>query len=282
MACRFPGGARRRRRTGRCCATASTRSPRSPRRAGTRPRAPGSRRPPRKAARAPAGLVDGLDRFDPKFFGISPREAATMDPQQRLLLEVAWEALEDAGHPPDRLAGSATGVFVGIATGDYAHLRQPWRPAALDAYTRHRQRAQHRRRPHLLPARASAARAMAVDTACSSSLVAVHLACQSLRTRRVRARARRRRQPHPVAPIHFVIFSQLRACWRRTAAARRSTRAADGFVRGEGCGVVVLKRLSDALRDGDRDPRGHPRLGGQPGRPRAAASPRRTAWRRRR
>ena len=140
--------------------------------------------PGRPAMPAHGGFLKHVDGFDAHFFGISPREAAQMDPQQRLLLEVAWEALEDAGYAPDQLAGTRTGVFVGISNSDYALLqfnagddsrRLRGTGSALSIAAN--------RLSYLLDLRGPS---MAVDTACSSSLVAVHLACQSLRARRVR------------------------------------------------------------------------------------------------
>ncbi len=195
-----------------------------------------------------AGLLEGLDRFDPKFFGISPREATTMDPQQRLVLEVVWEALERAGQAPDRLAGSATGVFIGITTGDYADLVKAAGPAALDVYmaTGNAHNAAAGRVSYVLGLNGPA---MAVDTACSSSLVAVHLACQSLRTGESRL-ALAGGVNVILAPDPFVIFSR----WGMMAPDGRCKTfdaRADGFVRSEGCGIVALKRLSDAQADGD-------------------------------
>ncbi len=128
------------------------------------------------------GFLDDIDRFDPGFFGISPREATSMDPQQRLLLEVAWEALENAGQAPSRLAGSQTGVFIGVMTGDYlARLLKIGDAARFDAHSATGSGFS------FIPGRLSyllglEGPSMPVDTACSSSLVAVHLACQSLRS----------------------------------------------------------------------------------------------------
>ncbi len=194
------------------------------------------------------GFLDGIDRFDPKFFGISPREATTMDPQQRLVLEVAWEALERAGQAPDRLAGSATGVFLGITTGDYADLVKAAGPEALDVYmaTGNAHNAAAGRVSYVL---GLSGPAMAIDTACSSSLVAVHLACQSLRTGESRL-ALAGGVNVILTPDPFVIFSR----WGMMAPDGRCKTfdaRADGFVRSEGCGIVALKRLSDAQADGD-------------------------------
>ena len=125
------------------------------------------------------GFLSGLDRFEPSFFGISPRETATLDPQQRVVLEVAWEALEDAGQPPGRLAGSRTGVYVGTHTNDYSWMLFT-DTSSLDVYasTGTARSIVANRLSYLFDLRGPS---VAVDTACSSSLVAVHLACQALR-----------------------------------------------------------------------------------------------------
>ena len=124
------------------------------------------------------GFLEQVDQFDRHFFGISPREAARMDPQQRLLLEVAWEALEDGGQVRERLAGTQTGVFIGISNNDYGRiqLNDPYR---IDAYagTGNALSIAANRLSYLFDFRGPS---IAVDTACSSSLVAVHLACRSL------------------------------------------------------------------------------------------------------
>jgi acyl transferase domain-containing protein/acyl carrier protein len=194
------------------------------------------------------GFLEDIDRFDPQFFGISPREASTMDPQQRLLLEVVWEALERAGQAPDRLAGSRTGVFVGITTSDYSELVRGAGSDALDVYvaTGNAHNVAAGRVSYVLGLRGPC---MAVDTACSSSLTAVHLACQSLRAGESRmALAGGVNAILTLDP--FLIFSR----WGMMAPDGRCKTfdsRADGFVRGEGCGVLVLKRLSDAVADGD-------------------------------
>src|SRR5262249_19656709 len=131
------------------------------------------------------GFVSGVDQFDADFFGIAPREVISMDPQQRLLLEVSWEALEDAGVAPDRLAGSSTGVFVGIGSHDYADL-SIWTASdgtSVDGYTGtgNTFSVAAGRLAYVLGLQGPT---LAVDTACSSALVAVDLACQNLRTGR--------------------------------------------------------------------------------------------------
>ena len=126
------------------------------------------------------GFLEQIDQFDADFFGISPREAATMDPQQRLLLEVAWETLEHAGVNPRDLAGSPTGVYVGICNSDYFHMLLREGPTNIDAYlaTGSAHSIASGRISYILGLEGPS---LSVDTACSSSLVAVHLACQSLR-----------------------------------------------------------------------------------------------------
>ncbi|WP_437775821.1 type I polyketide synthase [Sorangium sp. So ce1097] len=190
-----------------------------------------------------------VDGFDAHFFGISPREAVKMDPQQRLLLEVAWEALEHAGVAADRLAGTRTGVFVGITTNDYQLLSAAAAPEEQDAYAA-------TGNGHCFPAGRLSyvlgleGPSMAVDTACSSSLVAVHLACQSLRAGESTL-ALAGGVNLILSQIITRLIAQLQALSPDGRCKTFDARA-NGFVRGEGCGVVVLKRLSDALADGDR------------------------------
>nr|QEO74681.1 AMP-dependent synthetase and ligase [uncultured bacterium] len=194
------------------------------------------------------GFLKQVDGFDAPFFGISPREAAQIDPQQRLLLEVAWEALEDAGYAPDRLGGTRTGVFVGISNSDYA-LLQFNTGVSPDAYaaTGSALSIAANRLSYLLDLQGPS---MAIDTACSSSLVAVHAACQSIRTGESRAAL--------AGGVNLLLTPKLTEALGRagmmSAAGRCKTfdAEADGYVRAEGCGVIVLKRLSDALADGDR------------------------------
>ncbi len=189
------------------------------------------------------GFIEDADRFDADFFGIAPREAERMDPQQRLLLEVAWEALEQAGQTRERLAGSATGVFVGVCTNDFQHLRLADRDQ-INAYdgsgTAHSIVAN--RLSYWLNAQGPS---VALDTACSSSLVAVHLACQSLRLGdcdlALAGGVNLMFTPEPMIALSKAqMLAPDGRC--KTFDAR-----ANGYVRGEGCGVVVLKRLADAL-----------------------------------
>jgi amino acid adenylation domain-containing protein len=194
------------------------------------------------------GFLRSVDGFDAAFFGISPREALRMDPQQRLLLEVAWEALEDAGLTRERLAGSRTGVFAGACSSDYGWM-QFADPADIDAYTGTGTSGSilAGRLAYFLDLRGPT---VAIDTACSSSLVAVHLACQSLRSREC-AVALAGGVNLVLSPHTSILASQMRMMAADGRCKTFDDRA-DGFVRGEGCGVVVLKRLSDALADGDR------------------------------
>lgn len=190
-----------------------------------------------------AGLLDRVDGFDHAFFGLSPAEVSMMDPQHRLLLEVSWEAFEAARIPPSRHA-SSTGVFVGIMTGDYSDLATPH----PDTYTGPGNVAcfSAGRISHLLGLQGPA---ICLDTACSSSLVTVHLACQSLRSGE---------SDLAIAGGCTLILSEgVMELMTRTGALSPSGHSsvfdarADGYVRGEGCAMVVLKRLDDAIRDGD-------------------------------
>lgn len=195
------------------------------------------------------GFIEDIDKFDPHFFGISPREAAGMDPQQRLILEVAWEALEDAGQVPGQLAGSQSGVFIGIGLNDYGHLQVPEHiidPTLLDIYTISGNALciTANRLSYFLDLRGPS---MAVDTACSSSLVAVHLACQSLRrgecSLALAGGANVILSPETSLTLAKFLAPDGRC---KTFDAR-----ANGYVRGEGAAIIVLKPLSKALADGD-------------------------------
>jgi myxalamid-type polyketide synthase MxaD len=193
-------------------------------------------------------FLEQVDQFDPAFFGISPREAARMDPQQRLFLEVVWEALEDAGQTQPGLAGSKTGVFAGVYQADYSSFQLD-DPAKVDAYVA--SGVSHaivaNRVSFLFDLRGPS---LAVDTACSSSLVAFHVACQSLRRKECDMAL-----AGGVNLILSPLFTLPVAKWGMLSPDGRCKSfdaSADGMVRGEGCGVVVLKRLSDAQRDNDR------------------------------
>ena len=194
------------------------------------------------------GFLDRIDRFDHEFFNISRREAALMDPQQRLFLEGSWEALEDAGLAPESLAGSETGVYLAVygieyASQVFADLEQ------INAYSAlgNLHSIAAGRVSYLLDLRGPS---VAVDAACSSSLVAVHQACQGLRLGEtdmaICGAVNTLLSPHA-----SVSLSQLNESFVGDGRVKAFDAAADGFVRSEGCGVVVLKRLSDARRDGD-------------------------------
>jgi acyl transferase domain-containing protein len=196
------------------------------------------------------GFVDGVDRFDARFFGIAPREAASMDPQQRLVLETTWEALEHAGIAPARLAGSAGGVFLGVSTSDYLQLGL-WSgdPERIDPYsaTGGASSVTAGRVSYLLGLRGPS---LAVNTACSSSLVALHLACQSLRAGECDL-ALAGGVNLMLSPIPAIALSAMKMM-AGDGRCKTFDAAADGFVRGEGCGIVVLRRLADAEAAGDR------------------------------
>ncbi len=195
------------------------------------------------------GFIAGIDKFDADFFGISPREAMTMDPQQRLLLPVAWEALENAGQAPEKLVGSLTGVFVGIASFDYSQMQMQFvDPQNIDAYlaTGSSHSVASGRISYFLGLQGPS---ISLDTACSSSLVGVHLACQSLRSRECNLAL--------VGGVNLIIIPELLINFSKSHMMAADGRCktfdarADGFVRGEGAAMVVLKRLSEAVADGD-------------------------------
>jgi len=196
------------------------------------------------------GFVDDVDQFDPTFFGITPREASRMDPQQRLLLEVAWESLEHANLPADRMAGSRTGVFVGIGGTDYSKipLRYDDFLERIDAHvgTGNALSIAANRLSYVLDLRGPS---FAVDTACSSGLVALHAAVQSLRNHEADA-ALAGAVNLILSPEVTVAFSKARML-SSDGRCRPFDSDANGYVRGEGCGIIVLKRLTDAVRDGD-------------------------------
>ncbi|MEM6401843.1 MAG: type I polyketide synthase, partial [Cyanobacteria bacterium P01_D01_bin.116] len=195
------------------------------------------------------GFIEEVDLFDPQFFGISPREAIAMDPQQRLLLEVSWEALEHSGFSPEQLQGSQTGIFMGICFEDYSRFSvNSGNPSKMDAYN------------SLGNTRSIAAGRLAyvlgfngpaffLDTSCSSSLLSLHLACQSLRLGECNLALAGgvNLMLTPEATIGFCKLKALSADGR----CKTFDASADGYGRGEGCGVVTLKRLSDAVADGD-------------------------------
>ncbi len=189
------------------------------------------------------GFIGSVDGFDSRFFGISPREASRMDPQQRLVLEVAWEALENALISPSTLHGSLTGVFMGVTSYDYGLLLfGEGDPTRVDAYTGTGGTlgASAGRLSYILGLTGPS---FALDTACSSSLVSVHLACQSLRLREcdLALAGGVNLILKPEATINFCKARMLASDGR----CKTFDAAADGYVRGEGCGILVLKRLSD-------------------------------------
>src|SRR5262252_5304319 len=195
-----------------------------------------------------AGLINAVDLFEPAFFGVSPREAAQMDPQQRVLLELVWHAFEDAGIPPSKMSGTATGVYIGASTTDYSDLRLE-DPAGADSYfmTGSTLSILANRISYIFDFHGPS---LAIDTACSSSLVALHHACEAIRDERIAA-AVVGGVNLLLAPYPFIGFSRASMLSRRGRCFAFDERA-DGYVRGEGGAVVVLKPLSAALAD--RDP----------------------------
>ncbi|MEM7552756.1 MAG: SDR family NAD(P)-dependent oxidoreductase [Cyanobacteria bacterium P01_A01_bin.84] len=193
------------------------------------------------------GFLHRLDGFDTSFFQISSREAKSIDPQQRLIMEVAWEALENAAIDPMQLANSATGVFIGVGSTDYHRLVYQ-NQNSLDAYSTTGTGfcIVANRLSYFLNLRGPS---ISLDTACSSSLVAVHLACQSLR--QFESQLCLVGGVNTIlSPESTIIFSQA-GMMAADGRCKTFDASADGYVRGEGCGVVVLKRFSDAIKDGD-------------------------------
>ncbi|MBF0465561.1 MAG: SDR family NAD(P)-dependent oxidoreductase [Nitrospirae bacterium] len=195
------------------------------------------------------GFLTGIDQFDAAFFRISPREAASLDPQQRLLLEVAWEALENAAIAPDSLYGSNTGVFIGIGQNDYS--RRGLTSGDLSQITTYDGTGNlfcfaSGRLSYVLGLHGPA---VSLDTACSSSLVAIHLACTALRQKECSTAL--------AGGVHLVLSPEMTIFLSRAnvlspdGCCKTFDVTADGFSRGEGCGIIALKRLSDAISDGD-------------------------------
>ncbi|MDF5712712.1 MAG: aminotransferase class III-fold pyridoxal phosphate-dependent enzyme [Rhizonema sp. NSF051] len=195
------------------------------------------------------GFVSQIEEFDAQFFGISPREAVSLDPQQRLLLEVSWEALENACIQPAQLVGTKTGVFIGISGNEYLQRLLTRDATEIDAYqiTGNALSVAAGRLSYILGLTGPS---LAVDTACSSSLVAVHLACQSLRHTECDLAI--------AGGVNLLLKSESSINLSKARMLSPDGRCktfdatADGYGRGEGCGVIILKRLSDAIQDKDQ------------------------------
>jgi acyl transferase domain-containing protein len=203
---------------------------------------------PAKSITKHGGFLDQIDGFDAAYFDILPREAERMDPQQRLLLEVAIEALDDAGLPREWLCGTRAGVYVASYHNDYAHL-QYGDLDSIDArtLTGTLHSVLTNRLSYFLDLRGPS---VSIDTACSSSLVAAHLACQSLRCGEIDLAI--------TGGVSLIVSPELMVSMSKVGFMAPDGRCktfdagADGFGRGEGCGIAVLKRLADAIADGDR------------------------------
>ncbi len=203
---------------------------------------------PGKMSTRYGGFIQEVDQFDAPFFGIAPREASGLDPQQRLLLELSWEALERAGQSPDKLMDSQTGVFIGVSGNDYLHLQKDTGIENIDAYfaSGNAHSIASGRLSYTLGLRGPS---FPIDTACSSSLVATHLAVQSLRNGETRLAL--------VGGVNLILMPETTITLSKAHMLAPDGRCkafdsrADGFVRSEGGGVIVLKRLSDAIADGD-------------------------------
>jgi phthiocerol/phenolphthiocerol synthesis type-I polyketide synthase C len=205
---------------------------------------PDTQRRGRVCTRA-GGFLDRIDGFDAEFFGMSAREVKQVDPQQCLLLELAWEALEDAGMAPRSEAGSETGVFVGISASDYANFDGGWPDAYSNtggAFSIAANRISYIFDFH--------GPSVAMDTACSSSLVCVHHACQSLLNGECSMALAG--GVHLMSPIRLWQGFSKASMLSPTSRCRSFDAAGDGYVRSEGGGLVLLKPLAAAVRDGDR------------------------------
>ncbi len=208
-----------------------------------REQSPNSR--PAQGGPTRAGYLAAVDQFDASFFGISPREADCIDPQHRLLLEVIWEAFEDSGIPITAVAGHNVGVFVGSGSNDYSRLQS----SAVNGYTAtgNSMAMAANRVSYTFDLRGPS---LTIDTACSSSLVAVHQACASLR--------RGECEMAVVGGVNLILSDDTTRSFTQAGmlspdgVCRAFAAGADGFVRGEGGGVVLLKPLSKALEDGNR------------------------------
>src|ERR1700733_9261085 len=205
-------------------------------------------RTPGKIASRWGGFLDHLDRFDASFFGISPREAPHVDPRQRKVLEIAWEALEDAGIPPLSLAGSATGVYIATLSNDYdmvlcrnyGRISSATGPGTANSILANRL-------SYFLDLHGPS---LTLDTACSGSLLTIELACRSLRAGESSLGIAGGVSIN-LLPKGDVFFSAASAV-APTGHCKTFDSEADGIVRSEGAGVVILKRMQDAIDDGDR------------------------------
>ncbi|WP_415958876.1 amino acid adenylation domain-containing protein [Streptomyces sp. 021-4] len=251
MGCRLPGGASDHRTfwrnliAGKDCIT-----PTPPDRYDVTTLGSRFRDKPGRLVGGRGGYIDGFDEFDPAFFGISPREADHMDPQQRKLLEVAWETLEDGGQRPADLAGENVAVYVGAFTLDYKILQFAdlgFTSLAAHTATGTMMTMVSNRISYCFDFRGPS---LSIDTACSSSLVAVHLACQAL-SRGESDLALAGGTLLNLAP-QYTIAETKGGFLSPGGRSRTFDAAADGYVRAEGVGLVALKRLEDAVRDGDR------------------------------
>ena len=204
---------------------------------------------PGKICTTYGGFVPHLKEFDASFFRVAPREAASLDPQQRLLLEVSWEAVENAAIPADKIRGSQTGVFIGVSATDYWHQLLSRKTTEIDAYltTGNTHSLASGRISHFFDFTGTS---MSLDTACSSSLVAVHLAIKSLRDRECNM-ALAGGVNRLISPKISINFSQAKML-SPDGRCKTFDQGANGFVRSEGCGIVLLKRLSDAIANRDR------------------------------
>jgi acyl transferase domain-containing protein/surfactin synthase thioesterase subunit/NADPH-dependent curcumin reductase CurA/NADP-dependent 3-hydroxy acid dehydrogenase YdfG/acyl carrier protein len=197
------------------------------------------------------GFVNKIDEFDAEFFGISPREASNIDPQQRLLLELAWEALEDGGQVPERLAGTKTGVFIGLMVQDYQDIQASSVGAhnLINAHTAVGSISMSIAANRISYVFDFHGPSITLDTACSSALVAVHLACQSIWNQE--SEIALAGGVNAILKPEYTIAESKASMLSPDGRCKSFDARANGYVRGEGAGIVVLKRLSQAQADGD-------------------------------
>ncbi|GAX60241.1 mixed type I polyketide synthase - peptide synthetase, partial [Candidatus Scalindua japonica] len=194
------------------------------------------------------GFIEGVDRFDPLFFSISPKEAALMDPQQRLFLETVWQTIEDAGYKATDLSGTKTGLYVGVGSFDYATILQESGNKEIGAYasTGLAHSVLANRISYILNIHGPSE---PIDTACSSSLIAIHKAVQSIQAGDCDM-ALAGGVNALLSPALFISFDKA-GMLSPDGRCKTFSKGANGYVRGEGVGAVLLKPLSRAIDDGD-------------------------------
>jgi acyl transferase domain-containing protein len=195
------------------------------------------------------GFISDMEQFDPIFFNISPKEALSMDPQQRLVLELSWTALEDANLIPSTLLGTQTGVYIGVAPSEYGLLSQAQKDGEMKSLFEATGTSVNVTSGRVSYVLGLEGPCLSVDTACSSSLVSIHLACQGLKNDECDV-AIAGGVNTVITPYGHIAMTVAQAL-SPEGQCKTFDESADGYVRSEGCGIVILKRLADAHCDGD-------------------------------